>query len=190
MPSCRLLYYPRFPCFPLGIDAQTAKRISHPTIELIVNKVCRCDCSSPDCLLVRASGFFFLDVARIMPAAYWDETPADLDDHEYPDADPWDEDSSEPSYAPLAARNVYEDADLCPVCGKFMITGYPLLVGQTHLVDRPRVARRHRTCRGPSSWLLTARGTICASRIIRELVKSKKINVGPIYEFAETPPTS
>ena len=57
-----------------------------------------------------------------MPAASWDETPADLDDHEYPDADPWDEDDSDTVECPACGAELYEDADLCPVCGEFLIT--------------------------------------------------------------------
>ncbi len=57
-----------------------------------------------------------------MPAAYWDDAPDDLDDREYPDADPWDEDSVETVICPECGTDVYEEADRCPVCGRYMTT--------------------------------------------------------------------
>ena len=56
-----------------------------------------------------------------MPAAYWDESPDSLDDREYPDADPRDDDDAETVVCPECGTDVYEDADQCPECGMFMI---------------------------------------------------------------------
>ncbi len=56
-----------------------------------------------------------------MPAASWDDSSADSDEHEYPDADLWDEESTDTIECPACGADVYEDADQCPVCGEFLI---------------------------------------------------------------------
>lgn len=56
-----------------------------------------------------------------MCAADWNNTFADLDDREYPDVDPReDDDSTETVECPLCHADVYEDAEQCPVCGEFI----------------------------------------------------------------------
>lgn len=57
-----------------------------------------------------------------MCAAYWDDTSADLDDREYPDVDPWeDDDSTDTVECPQCHADVYEDAEQCSACGEFML---------------------------------------------------------------------
>ena len=56
-----------------------------------------------------------------MPPPYRDDTPDDLDDREYPDADPWEDDSTDTRECPACGADVYEDADQCPVCGEFLM---------------------------------------------------------------------
>ncbi len=56
-----------------------------------------------------------------MPAAYWDDTPDHVDDHEDQDADLGDEESTDTVVCPECGADVYEDADQCPVCGMFVI---------------------------------------------------------------------
>ena len=55
-----------------------------------------------------------------MPAAYWNESPDDLDDREYPDVDDTDDDE-QTVVCPECGADVYEDADQCPACGMFLI---------------------------------------------------------------------
>ena len=55
-----------------------------------------------------------------MPTPYWDDAPDDLDDREYPDADSWEDDSTDTRACPACGTDVYEDADQCPVCGEFL----------------------------------------------------------------------
>ena len=56
-----------------------------------------------------------------MPDEYWDESSADLGDHEYPDADPRDDEDTDTVTCPECDADVYEDADQCPVCGEYLI---------------------------------------------------------------------
>ncbi len=56
-----------------------------------------------------------------MSADSWDDSTDDLHDYEYPDADPYDEDSTDTVTCPECGADVYEDADVCPVCGEFLI---------------------------------------------------------------------
>ncbi len=51
----------------------------------------------------------------------WNESPTDLDDREYPDADLWDEESTDTQECPACGAVVYEDPVQCPVCGEFVI---------------------------------------------------------------------
>ncbi len=51
----------------------------------------------------------------------WGESTDDLDDYEYPDSDPQDEDSSDTIVCPECGADVYEDAEQCPVCGEYLI---------------------------------------------------------------------
>ena len=55
-----------------------------------------------------------------MPAAYWDDSPDEPDD-DYPDVDDWDDDSSDNVVCPECGADVYEDADMCQRCGRFLI---------------------------------------------------------------------
>lgn len=55
-----------------------------------------------------------------MCAASWDDS-ADLDDREYPDPDPWEDDSTETIDCPSCGAEVYEDAERCPVCGDYLL---------------------------------------------------------------------
>ena len=56
-----------------------------------------------------------------MPDAQWGESPDDLADHEYPDADEWDDDSTQTVACPECGTDVYDDAGQCPNCGMFLI---------------------------------------------------------------------
>ncbi len=53
-----------------------------------------------------------------MPAAYWDESPDDLEDREYPDIED-DEEMTIP--CPKCGAEVFDDADQCPSCGWYLI---------------------------------------------------------------------
>lgn len=56
-----------------------------------------------------------------MPAASWDDSPDhDYDDHEYPGAESWDEDTTDTVPCPACGAEVYEDAVQCPVCGEYV----------------------------------------------------------------------
>ena len=65
-----------------------------------------------------------------MPPAAWDNASNDLDDHEYPDADLWDEDDTDTVVCPACGADVYEDADQCPKCGEFLISDTRIWCGK------------------------------------------------------------
>ena len=55
-----------------------------------------------------------------MPTS-WDDPANPLDDREYPDPDPCDDDSNETVVCPHCGADVYEEADQCPACRSFLI---------------------------------------------------------------------
>ena len=60
-----------------------------------------------------------------MAASDWDD-PSD----EYPDADPWDEESTDTVACNACGADVYEDAVQCPVCGEYMLPDTSIWTGK------------------------------------------------------------
>ncbi len=56
-----------------------------------------------------------------MHAANWDDDPDDVDDQDDEVDFIDDDESSETVICPECGADVYEDADQCPVCGRFLI---------------------------------------------------------------------
>jgi hypothetical protein len=67
-----------------------------------------------DCLILIST----FGVPSTMHAAYWDESPDDLDDREYPDIED-DEEMTIP--CPKCGAEVFDDAEQCPACGSYLI---------------------------------------------------------------------
>ena len=65
-----------------------------------------------------------------MAANYWDDPSDDLEDREYPDADPWEEESTDTIACAACGAEVYEDAVQCPVCGEYMMPETSIWAGK------------------------------------------------------------
>ncbi len=57
-----------------------------------------------------------------MSPANWDESTSELEDREYPDIDDDDDDDNQTIVCPECGAEMYEDADMCPACGMFLIS--------------------------------------------------------------------
>ena len=55
----------------------------------------------------------------------------ELEDHEYPEPDDSDDDSSETVPCPKCGADVYEDAEQCPRCGEYITAGAHLWSGRS-----------------------------------------------------------
>ena len=68
----------------------------------------------------------------MMAAASWDPLADELDDREYPDPEDWD-DEEEPNdtiRCQECGAEVYEDADMCPACGAFILRDTRMWTGR------------------------------------------------------------
>ena len=58
-----------------------------------------------------------MEVKAVSNDAPWNH---DLDEHEYPDEDQFDEDRDDTMPCPSCGAEIYDDAVQCPVCGEYV----------------------------------------------------------------------
>ncbi len=56
-----------------------------------------------------------------MPAASWNDSYDDGDDHDDPEPT-WDEEDTDTVTCPACGADIYEDSEQCPVCGQYILS--------------------------------------------------------------------